>query len=172
MNLKKIIIYVFIIITFCNLTSCSSIKSVKDNKDINLNINKNEFNNLIENNIKPPITSSFKGKIFYNCEIISLENNKDITTAYLWLLAQEYYLKNNNLQKGTGGIFPIKITLKYENNHYKFIKYNISKAEGEDDYLFFPKSIREKAKSDFINLDKSFLNEVEKKAESYYLKNN
>lgn len=61
------------------------------------------------NFIKP----GFGGKTFFAYEKLGIEKSNSRTNVYVWLYAQEYYEKNNQLLKGTGVSLPVVL---YFNN--------------------------------------------------------
>jgi hypothetical protein len=164
---KKSYMYIFPIILCLGLISFLYVKSVKSDKSVS--IPKYTLDKIVKENIQPiSLKPSFGGKIFCDYKIISSEKNNNKIELYLWILAQEYYINNNKLVKGTGGQFPAVLIIKKENNKYKFISCNISRAEETDESInIFPKSIRNKALQ-LSKIDTDSIKNIQKDAENYF----
>ncbi|MCK4663988.1 MAG: hypothetical protein KAT68_14060 [Bacteroidales bacterium] len=90
----------------------------------------------IENNIA---TTEYNGTAFCSCELMGIDNNN----IYLWIYCEEYYLKDNLLEKGSGLFEPISLEMDKNN---KVINYSLPR-EGmgytNDLKIIFPKCIIE-----------------------------
>jgi|GEM_PF-1885546 len=170
MSIKKIFICIFLIIITLNLTNCSIIQSSKSTKSVKEKIiPKHTLDKIIKENIEPIcIPTSFGGKSFCTYKIIDLEKKGNAIRIYVWLLCEEFYVKNNKLTMGTGAEFPSIIIIAKENNNYKFINCSISRIPSEEDSLeIFPKSIRKKAIQE-SRLNDTLLKEPLKDAKIYF----
>lgn len=173
MKFKKMILYVFIIIISLNTTSCSfvqpinKIKSMKETQETTP-IPKNYLDNIIKKYIGPEgIQPYFGGKTFYDYKIIDSEKNNNIIKIYLYYIGQEYYIENDELVEGTGGISLATVIIKKESNNYKLENYEVPKSPEEEENLkIFPKPIRKKA----LKTTKPSSNNVQKEAEAYFKK--
>ncbi|EPY2273015.1 hypothetical protein ACXAUS_001871 [Clostridium sporogenes] len=175
MRLKKTFIYVFIMIMFLSITSCSfvqpkPINSTKSIKEIQATtpIPKDYLDNIVKKYVGPEgIQPYFGGKTFYDYKIIDSEKSNDIIKIYLHLIGQEYYIEDDKLVEGTGGEDFATVTIKKENNNYKLESYKVSKElEQEESLKIFPKSIRKKA----IKENNISFENVQKEAETYFKK--
>ncbi|WP_190285326.1 hypothetical protein [Clostridium sp. JN-1] len=168
MNYRKIGIY-SLIITLLAVIGCSSIQPASPKQEAAAPIPKYTLDSIIKKNVEPTsIPLSFGGKAFCDYKVIDSEKDNSTIKIYLFLLAQEYYVKDNKLLMGTGGDFTAVLTVKQENNNYKFVNCNISRAEETDESLkIFPKSVRKKAAKD-PGFDDSSLKKLQKDAETYF----
>lgn len=175
MGFKKIAIYFSLVIVCLNLTSCSFIEPVpkksldKITKEHVEHIPKEALDRIIKEHVEPiSVKPSFGGKPFCDYKIIDSEKNDNTIKIYLWLMAQEYYVENDKLVEGTGGGFSAVLTIKQEDNNYKYVDCNISRAvETEESLKIFPKSIRKKA-NEKSTFEKSSLDKIQKDAETYF----
>lgn len=170
MSIKKIFICIFLFIISLTLTDCSIIKSTESIKPVKeILIPKHTLDKIIKENVEPIcIPMSFGGKPFCTYKVIDLEKKDNTIKIYVWLLCEEFYVKNNKLIMGTGAEFPSVIVITKENNNYKFINCNISRIPSEEESLkIFPKSIRKKAIQE-SKLDDTLLNEPTQNAKIYF----
>lgn len=162
---KKLYIYVFLILLFLGFIGYFFIRPSQT-----LAISQPTLDKIIKENVQPiSIKPCFGGTPFCDYKIISFEKNNNKIKLYLWILAQEYYIKNNSLLKGSGGEFSAIVTIKKEGNKFKFLNCNISREiETYRSLNIFPKSIRNKA------LRMSSMNEstekIQKNAQTYFRK--
>lgn len=134
---------IFLYILICiNLISCTAIKKIHEDPVIPNNI----FDDIIEKNVElESLKPNFGGKVFCDYMVIDSEKDDDTIKIYLDLYSQEYYLKNNELTKGTGAIFLAVLTVKVENGEYLFLSCNISREEETKESIKnFPKKVQKK----------------------------
>ena len=138
---KGFILFLYILICI-NLISCTFIEKIHNDTVIPNNV----FDNIIQKNVElESLKPNFGGKVFCDYMVIDSEKDDDTIKIYLNLYAQEYYLKNNELTKGTGSISPAVLTVKEENGEYLFLTCNISKEEETKDSIKnFPKKVQKK----------------------------
>ena len=170
MSFKKISIYICFITMSLVFIGCTAIKPITSNNE--KYISKKALDKIVKENVEPiSIKPNFGGNPFCVYEIIDSEKDKDIINVYIHLLGQEFYVENNNVIKGTGGVFPAIITIKKENEEYKFLNCNISRSEETEQALeIFPKAIRKKARHFYVS--KSQLSEMQRNAENYFKEKN
>lgn len=86
------------------------------NTDYKKYISEKTLENIIDNNIAATILGKERidnnQKTFYNFKVIDISKNNDKFNIYLWILAQNFSVKNNILIKGIGGEFPVILKLK------------------------------------------------------------
>ncbi|MBV4446146.1 hypothetical protein KM799_05975 [Clostridium tyrobutyricum] len=162
----------FLILMIALMTSgCSLIKS-QTLKQATPPIPQATLDNIIKKYVEPiSVKPSFGGKAFCDYKIIDSTKKYNMIDIYISLLGQEYYIKNNKLYEGTGGVFYAVLTIKEQNNNYNFVNCNISRAEEEEDSLkIFPEAVRKKlGKSSERNYFNNFSsNKIRKKAEAYF----
>ncbi|WP_251861343.1 hypothetical protein [Clostridium sp. Marseille-Q2269] len=175
MLFKRTIKWIFLIIMSLGLIGCRFVKPINPSKALEeYPIPKNSLDKIINEHVEPiSVKPSFGGKPFCNYTIIGSDKNNNTIKIYLILLAQEYYIKDDKLVEGTGGEFDGILTIKQENNNYKFIDCNISQQiQTEESIKIFPKHIRKKALK--IHMESSSsdssIKKIEKKAETYFKK--
>ncbi|BDB00532.1 hypothetical protein [Clostridium botulinum] len=173
MRFKKTFIYVFLMIMSLSITSCSFVQPINPTKSIKeiqatTPIPKDYLDNIVKKYVGPEgMKPNFGGKTFYDYKIIDSEKSDDIIKIYLCYIGQEYYIENDKLVMGTGGVDYATVTIKKENNNYKLVSYKVSKAlETEESIKIFPKSIRKKA----LRANTPSLKNVQKEAETYFKK--
>lgn len=79
-------------------------------------------------------------KIFFDYEPFGIEERGNKKIAYMWILEEEHYMENNEIESGEGGSMPYKFV--FENN--EVIKYQIpsdGSEYGSSIKRIFPKSI-------------------------------
>lgn len=79
-------------------------------------------------------------KIFFDYEPFGIEERGNKKIAYMWILEEEHYMENNEIESGEGGSMPYKFV--FENN--EVIKYQIpsdGSEYGPSIKRIFPKSI-------------------------------
>lgn len=140
--MKKIFLTLVTILIFINLINCTGIKRIHEKPIISINI----LDNIIKENVEPTsLEPNFGGKIFCDYMIIDTEKNSDTLKIYLYLYIQEYYLKDGELELGTGEITPAVLTVKQQDDEYLFLDCSIShEAETNESIKNFPKKIQKK----------------------------
>ncbi|MEG2848426.1 MAG: hypothetical protein RR904_06665 [Bacilli bacterium] len=173
MALKKNYVISIIIIGTLLIFFCYFYFNNINKSELNINyekyISEKNLENIIDNNVAPSILNeekiNDKEKTFCDFKVIDISKNNDNINVYLWILAQNFSVKNNKLIEGVGGEFPVILKLKEENNDFKFINYDISKALEESESIkIFPKSVRKKATENEI-LNESL---IQNKANTYF----
>lgn len=113
--------------------------------------------------------TGFHGKSYCAYEVLGVEADAQNERIYLWVLCQEYYRVNQKLKRGTGGSFPLALTVQKKNNELYIISHQISYF-GPDIPVFFPEKIRAKLRSEtIINRNsriRKLKNEVQHEAEA------
>jgi hypothetical protein len=172
MHFKKIFICSFFMLISLSLVSCSVIKPIKQDNDIkSMPVSKDTLDDIIKEHVESISVEPLNGgKPFCDYIIIDSEKAGNKINIYLWILAQEYFMQDSKLMKGTGGEFSAILILEQNDNDYKFLDCNISRAIDEEQSLnIFPKNIREKAKEN-STFGESSLSKIERKAEVYFNK--
>lgn len=164
---KKPYVYILLILLCFGLISYFFIK--QSHSVPTAPISQPTLDKIIKENIQPiSIRPCFGGTPFCDYKIISFEKNNDKIKLYLWLLAQEYYIKNNNLAKGSGAEFSAIVTIKKERNEFKFVNCNIShEIETYRSLNIFPKSIRKKALQ--MSSMESSTEKIQRNAKTYFI---
>jgi hypothetical protein len=65
----------------------------------------------------------FGGKAYCAYEVLDAEKSGTNEKLYLWAVCQEYYRKNQQLETGTGGSFPVALTIWTENEKVKILSH-------------------------------------------------
>ncbi len=144
----------------------SGISMSKESKT--LDENTNEF---ICENIFP---ENSDGKIFCAYKTIKKEENENTITQYLMVVAEEYYLKNNQLKIGTSVLVPVVVVSEKQENKYVVkefknpLKYNEGTGEIEE---LFPDYILKEIDSGNFNDDDTvnyLKTDVKNQAEKFF----
>ena len=151
----------------------NSVHSKKDcyDKIIEIQSKRKVVKTYLEENIWK---TTFGGKTFCAYEVLGEGNNLYIHRGiqYMWVLCEEYYLKNNKLRKGGGTSLPVALVLQKENHIYKVISHKIprdGKLYVNDIKRIFPEDIQNKIFSNDYNRRIEVLsNEIKKEVELYF----
>ena len=150
-DIKEIILIVVIII----LGIFISLNLFKDNKVVFITDNNNLYDKTIkyllkQDNNKDKTKKNYKRFIDYKG--FGIAQDKKYKYAYMWLISDSYYEKNNKLIKSAGYSTPCKVIFNKEND--KLIKVVFPK----DGVLYkasiinmFPKSVQKKVLSYVVN---------------------
>jgi hypothetical protein len=68
-------------------------------------------------------SKGFNGKIYCEYDVLDAEIAGVNGKLYLWAFCQEYYHKDQKLEAGTGGSFPVVLTIRQENNQVEVISH-------------------------------------------------
>lgn len=141
---KKIIIIVLIIAI---VASAIGVYFYTNQKEA-LPLPKTALDNIVEENVAPlAFKPNFGGKIFGAYNLIASEKTGDTIKIYMYLVAEEYYVKDNKILKGTAGAFPTIVVVKQDGNKYIYEKAIISRVEEEEEANnIFPKAVQRKAR--------------------------
>ncbi|URZ16355.1 hypothetical protein [Clostridium felsineum] len=158
---KKLVLYFVLIILCIGIATYFYKKSSRK-----VPIPSYTLDKIIKHNVEPTsIKTYFGGKPFCDYKVIDFDQQGKKIKVYIWLVAEEYYLKDNKVTEGTGGVFPAFVTIEKRGNKYNFINCKISREEETDEALeIFPKNIRSKA-SRLSQIDDT---SVKKAAEHYF----
>ncbi len=102
-------------------------------------------------------------KIFFDYEPFGIEEKGKQKIAYMWILEEEYFLENNEIESGEGSSMPYKFI--FENNEVVSYQFPSDGNEyGPSIKRIFPKSIEKEVMSFQIDSSK-----LRKDVEKYYL---
>ena len=73
----------------------------------------------------------FGGKAYCAYEVLDTEKSGTSERLYLWAVCQEYRRKNQKLEAGTGGSFPVALTIRRENEKIEVLSHQIPR-DGSD----------------------------------------
>jgi hypothetical protein len=65
----------------------------------------------------------FNGKVYCEYDVLDAEMAGVNGKLYLWAFCQEYYRQGTKLEAGTGGSFPVALTIRQENNQVEVISH-------------------------------------------------
>lgn len=140
-------------------------------------VNHRDFRKPVKDYLEENIgNSGFGGEVFCAYEILGEEKLGILVNEYLWVMCQEFYLKEGNLKEGTGSSLPVAFVLQEEGDSYKVIDCKIpqSGAEyGQDIREIFPEEYHAKIfpqPPDYLEYNQRaerLHDEVKKEAELY-----
>ena len=67
----------------------------------------------------------FGGRAYCAYEVLDAERSDASQKLYLWAVCQEYYRKDQKLEAGTGGSFPVALTIRKENEKAEVLSHQI-----------------------------------------------
>lgn len=116
---------------------------------------------IINKNVTPQILNSKENEAtLCDYKVISIEKEQDFIKVYLWIYAQNRFIKENKLIKGESSEFATELIIKKINGVFKLINYSKEKAINKDEAIkFFPESIRKKA-YDTYKFDDNLINNL------------
>ncbi|HBB96534.1 MAG TPA: hypothetical protein DC054_14195 [Blastocatellia bacterium] len=120
--------------------------------------------------------AGFGGKPFCGYKLLDVEENEKGIFEYLDVLCQEYYLKGNGkLEKGTGIMQPVALTITKSNGDFQIVKHEVPR-DGDgfnpDIEALFPKKAQQEIRSDLRNgWGQSILSQLTVEAAKYYATN-
>lgn len=130
----------------------------------------NEAITFLENNSKDYTKEENDFKLFYSYEKLGISEDRNYKYAYLWILEESYYVKNNKVELGNSSSRPYKFTFKDD---------KVIKEEIPQDGSYYKKSLKKifpwkiRVKMNFLDLDKLKTENNRKRAQYYdYLDNN
>lgn len=65
----------------------------------------------------------FNGQVYCEYDVLDAEIADVNGKLYLWAFCQEYYRKGEKLESGTGGSFPVVLTIRRENNQVDIVSH-------------------------------------------------
>jgi hypothetical protein len=68
-------------------------------------------------------SKGFNGKVYCEYDVLDAEIAGVNGKLYLWAFCQEYYRKDQKLEAGTGGSFPVALTIRQENSQVEVISH-------------------------------------------------
>lgn len=165
---KELKIYLITIISVLIIIGiCIAIFIINKNNTVWITDYEFLYDKAIEYVIKQDTSESYDKnkegfKIFCDYVPFGIEEKGNKKYAYMWILEEEYYVENNNVEMGEGSSIPYKFV--FENN--EVAKYEIpsdGSKYGPSIKKIFPKSLQRKAMS--FSMDSSNLR---KEVEEYY----
>lgn len=117
--------------------------------------------------------AGFGGKSFCGYKLLDVEENEKVVLEYVNVLCQEYYLKGNGrLEKGTGIIQPVALTIAKSAGDFQITKHEVPRDGDEfmpDIELLFPKKAQQEIRSDLHSRwSDPILSQIRAEAEKYY----
>jgi hypothetical protein len=80
----------------------------------------------IEDYLNQKVASKgFGGKAYCAYEVLDAEKSGTSERLYLWIVCQEYHRTNQKLEQGTGGSFPVALTIRTENEKVEVLSHQI-----------------------------------------------
>jgi hypothetical protein len=102
----------------------------------------NEDNLVIQTYLDQKVlTPIFSGKVFSAHTVLGTDSGK----IYVWALLQEYYKKDNAIERGTGWSVPLVLTVEKGSNGTVIVKHQYpgdGAKSAEDVKLLFPKDLQ------------------------------
>jgi hypothetical protein len=93
----------------------------------------------------------FNGMAYCAYEVLGAEATDRGYSLYIWALCQEYYRKDNKLELGTGGSFPVALVVQRNGDQFEAISHRQPRdgaLYAEDMPVIFPKNVLSILKSD------------------------
>ena len=116
--------------------------------------------------------TGFGGRQFCAHKVFAIDQSGDQIHAYIYLVCQEYYLKGQDLTKGTGLALPAALLVQKDGTQYRIVSHETphdGAAFSADVERIFPPNIRKQIYSAPQN-NASILSEVENQAKQSFHK--
>lgn len=116
--------------------------------------------------------TGFSGRTFCAHKVFAIDQSGDQIHAYIYGVCQEYYLKGQDLTKGTGLALPAALLVQKDGNQYRIVSHEMphdGSSFSADVERIFPPNIRKQIYSAPMN-NASILSEVENQAKQSFHK--
>jgi len=116
--------------------------------------------------------TGFGGKVFCAHNVLGINESGEQIHVYVYAVCQEYYLKGEDLTKGTGSALPVALLVQKTGSQYRVVSHEVP-GDGSrfsaDVERIFPPDIRKKVYS-APSSNASTQAEAEKEAKQYFHK--
>ena len=115
----------------------------------------------------------FGGKAFCAYKVLGIEQNGEQIRTYIYAICQEYYLKGQDLTKGTGLALPIALLMQKDGSEYRVVSHE-APHDGDrystDVERIFPRNLHKRIFAEPQN-NTGIMGEIETEAKQYFQKN-
>jgi hypothetical protein len=116
--------------------------------------------------------TGFGGKPFCEYDVLGIEQNGEQFHTYIYAICQEYYLKGQDLTKGTGLALPIALLMQKDGTQYRVLSHESTRDGAEfsvDVERIFPRNLHKRIFAEPQN-NRAILDEIETEAKQYFQK--
>jgi len=116
--------------------------------------------------------TGFGGRTFCAHKVFAIDQSGDHIHAYIYGVCQEYYLKGQDLTKGTGSAVPAALVVQKDGAQYRIVSHETphdGASFSPDVERIFPPDVRKQVYSAPMN-NASILSEIENQARQFFHK--